>query len=86
MTMTKTIPAERLQGLDLHQGDTLHIVSLVDSAFLVEISRADDQSTPPRGKAGEWLLSARGSVKLSANETVDDARMSYYAGKYGLNA
>lgn len=86
MTMTKTIPADRLLGLDLHQGDTLHIVSLVDSAFLVEISRTDDQSTPPHGKVGEWLRSARGSVKLSANETVDDARMSYYDGKYDLNA
>jgi hypothetical protein len=37
-----------------------------------------------QGKASEWLRTATGSVHVAAGETADDARMSYYAGKYGL--
>lgn len=86
MTMTKIIPAERLEGLDVFQGDTLHIVSLVNSSFVVQIDRADVAGAPAKGKATEWLRSARGSVRLPQGESVDDARMSYYTEKYGLEA
>jgi hypothetical protein len=83
MTFTQRIPADRLSGLDIHAGDTLHVIALHSSAFVVQVNRAD-AAAPSRGKASEWLRSAKGSVRLNANETVDDARMDYYATKYGL--
>ncbi len=83
MTFTQRIPADRLADLDVHEGDTLHVIALLDSAFVVQISRAD-ASSPVAGKASEWLRSARGSVRLASGESVDDARMDYYAAKYGL--
>ena len=43
---------------------------------------AEDQ--PATGKASEWLLKAKGSVRAAAGETADDARMAYYAAKYGV--
>jgi hypothetical protein len=85
MTTTKTIPAERLRGLDVHQGDTLHILAVMDSAFLVQFSRNEPASSEPPGKASEWLRTAKGSVQLAPNESPDDARMGYYTAKYGLN-
>jgi hypothetical protein len=85
MTTIKTIPAERLSGLDVHEGDTLHILALKEAAFLVQISRTDTVQKTAPGKASEWARSARGSVRLEANETADDVRMDYYAAKYGLN-
>ena len=53
--------------------------------FLTASLRADmaRESTPALGSASDWLRSARGSVKLAAGESVDDARMGFYAGKYG---
>ena len=39
-----------------------------------------------RGKATEWLESARGSVILAPGETLDDLRMSYHGPKYGINS
>ncbi|MDB6005571.1 MAG: hypothetical protein JWR15_2558 [Prosthecobacter sp.] len=83
MTFTRSIPADRLSDFDVHAGDTLHVIALNSSAFLVQVTRADD-AEPPRGKASEWLRSAKGSVRLDADETVDDARMDYYAAKYSL--
>ena len=83
MTFTQRIPAERLLGLDVHEGDTLHVIAVLDSSFVVQVSRAEEPA-PVRGKASEWLESARGSVKLAPGETVDDVRMGYYASKYGI--
>jgi hypothetical protein len=83
MTFTQRIPAERLLGLDLQEGDTLHLLAVVDSAFVVQVSRAEEPAVA-RGKASEWLQSARGSVKLAPGETLDDLRMNYYASKYGV--
>ena len=37
-----------------------------------------------KGKASEWLRTAKGSVHAAAGELADDARMAYYAAKYGL--
>jgi hypothetical protein len=85
MTTIKSIPIERLSGLDVHEGDTLHILALKEAAFLIRISRMDAiQKTAP-GKASDWVRSAKGSVRLAANETADDVRMDYYAAKHGLN-
>lgn len=83
MTFTQRIPAERLSGFDVHEGDTLHVLAVLDSSFVMQVSRADD-APAIQGKASEWLQSARGSVRLEPGETVDDARMDYYASKYGL--
>ena len=85
MTTTKTIPAERLRGFDVHQGDTLHILAVMDSEILVQFSRNETASSEPSGKASEWLRTAKGSVRLAPDESTDDARMDYYTAKYGLN-
>ena len=83
MTFTQRIPADRLLGLDVHEGDTLHVVARLESSFVVQVSRADDLPSA-QGKVGEWLRSAKGSVRLNAGETVDEARMDYYAAKHGI--
>ena len=36
-----SIPAEKLSGLDVYEGDTLHILPLKETAFLFQISRID---------------------------------------------
>ena len=85
MTTIKSIPAERLSGLDVHEGDTLHILALKEEAFLIQISRTDAVQEASPGKASEWVRSARGSVRLEPNETADDVRMDYCTAKHGLN-
>ena len=50
--------------------------------FLTASLRAKMEPPVP-GRASDWLRSARGSVKLAAGESADDARMEFYAGKYG---
>ena len=84
MTFTQRIPVDRLCDLDVNEGDTLHVVVLLDSSLVVQVSRAD-KVVSSEGKASAWLRSAKGSVQLGVNETVDDARMVYYATKYGLS-
>lgn len=84
MTFTQRIPADRLLGLDVHEGDTLHVIALLSSSFVVEVTRPDG-SQAVHGKASEWLRSSKGSVKLNADESADDARMTYYTAKYGLS-
>ncbi len=84
MTFTRRIPADRFLDLDVREGDTLHMIALRGSSFLVRVSRTENTLLPERGKPSEWLRTAKGSVRLNAGETVDDARMDYYATKYGL--
>ena len=84
MTITKKIPADRWRGLDVHLGDSLQVIGVTESEFLVQISRADGPSATTVGRAGEWLRSARGSVQVAAGSSADDARMDFYAAKYGL--
>jgi len=84
VTFTQSIPTERLSDLDLHEGDTLQVIALLDYAIIVNVSRADD-GPPAAGKASEWLRSAKGSVQLAPGESVDDLRMDYYATKHGVN-
>jgi hypothetical protein len=82
--VTATIPAEQLRGLDLHQGDTLQVLSVGQTAFLVQISRSDPEPAPRPGAASAWVRSAKGVALLAEGESVDDARAAYYAQKYGL--
>ena len=83
MTYTQRIPAETLLGLDVHPGDTLHVVALIDSSFVVNVTRSDD-AAPAQGKASEWLKTSKGAVNLAAGESADDVRMDYYSKKYSL--
>lgn len=82
MTVTQRIPAERLLGFDLQEGDSLRVVA-VDPDFVFEVRRAE-KPAGATGKASEWLQTARGSVKLDSGETLDDVRMGYYGSKYGI--
>ena len=84
MTVTKTIPASALGGLELHSGDTLRVLSVLDSTLVVQVHRSGSDEPLPRGKASEWVQSAKGAVSMHSGETVDDVRMSYYAEKYDL--
>jgi hypothetical protein len=84
MTFTQRIPADRLSDFNVHEGDTLHVIALLDSSFLVQVSRADDGPPAPES-ASEWLRTAKGSVRLAPDESMDDLRMAYYADKYGVN-
>ncbi len=85
MTTIKTIPAEKLSGLDVHEGDTLHILAAKEAVFLVEISRTDTAGKLGPGKASAWLRSSRGSVRNETGKSADELRMDYYAAKHGLN-
>ena len=85
MTFTQSIPAKSLLGLDVHKGDTLHVIAVLESSFVVQVNRGDDVKASA-GKASDWLNSARGSVRLAPGETVEDARMEYYASKHGLES
>jgi hypothetical protein len=56
------------------------------ASMLAEDQRAGEGPVVERGKgkASEWLRAAKGAVRVAAGESADDARMSYYAAKYGL--
>ena len=69
---------------DDYEGDSLHVIAVTESEFLVQINRADGRPESTVGKATEWLRSARGSVRIAAGISADDARMDFYATKYGL--
>lgn len=84
MTFTHRIPAESLRGLDVHEGDTLHVMALLSSAYVVQVTRAGTEQ-PTRGKASDWLRTAKGSVHLAETESADVVRMDYYKTKYGLS-
>ena len=84
MTTTQTIPVSALRGLDLHAGDTLHVLAVVDSSFLVRVET--QEPTKREGAIAEWIRTARGSAKRASSETADDLRMAYYSEKYGLDA
>lgn len=85
MIFTQRILIERLPDLHFQKGDTLQVMEVENSAIVVQVKR-DEAPAPSQGKASEWLASARGSVRLSPGETVDDVRMGYYASKYGIDS
>ena len=83
MTLTKTIPAERLSGLDFHPGDTVHVISVNATEVLVKIDRHDGDGVASPGRASDWIRSARGSVRVEPGESAEDVRQNFYAVKYG---
>jgi hypothetical protein len=85
MTHTLRIPVETLQGLDVHEGDTLHVVALIGSSLVVNVTRMEASESPPtQGNASEWLKTSKGAVILAEGESVEDARLEYYTKKYSL--
>jgi hypothetical protein len=86
VTITQQIPVERFSGLALHEGDTLHVLSRLDSSFLVQIVRLRENAPSAGSSAAEWLHTGRGSVDLNAGEEVQDLRTSYYSEKYGFDS
>lgn len=85
MTITKEIAVDAVRPLGLHAGDSLHVLEEKAGVFLMQIMHA---APPPavvkRGSAGAWARAARGSARLAADETRDDARMAYYREKFGV--
>ena len=84
MTVTKTIPAETLSGLDVHQGDTLRILAIEEAGVVIRVDRFEPGAGVQAGSAALWLQTSKGSVHLSASESAEDVRDEYYARKYGV--
>jgi hypothetical protein len=84
MSATTSIQTDHLRRLEVHRGDTLRVLEVHEENILVEIHRAESVPPQPTGRASEWLRTAQGSVHLAPHESADDARMAYYAEKYGL--
>ena len=53
------------------------VVARLQATFLVQVTRADAAPLRQPGKASGWLSGAVGSVRLGADETVDQARMDH---------
>jgi hypothetical protein len=84
MTITREIPAEQIEILGLHQGDSLRVVADTGGTFLVQIETAAEfplQSV--RGSAAAWARQYSGASKPDPGETTDDARISHFRKKYG---
>lgn len=85
MTTTKEIAVDAVRPLGLHAGDSLHVLEEKAGVFLMQIMHAAPApQVGTRGSAGAWARAARGSAKLAADETRDDARMAYYQEKFGV--
>lgn len=86
MTTTKEITVEAVRSLELHAGDTLRVLEEKEGVFLMQILHAaSSPSVAKRGSAGAWARSARGTARLAADESRDDARMAYYREKFGVH-
>ena len=83
--VTQQVSVEQLAGLGLHEGDTLHVLSQLDSAFLVSIVHARRVELSTQSNAAEWLRTVRGSVHFDTGGEAMDLRMSYYPEKYAFN-
>ncbi len=79
--MTATIPIKALGTLNVHKGDTLLVLDVVDDSLLLTVNH--NASISRKGQARAWLKSARGIVELAPGESPDDLRIEYYAKKYG---
>ena len=79
-----TVPAGNLRGLNVQQGDTLRILSSEGEQIVMELQRAASTGELTSGSAKEWLQAARGSIRLEANESVDDVLREYHSKKYGM--
>lgn len=85
MTITKEIPSEQMRSLDLHQGDSLHVVAELGSTLLIQIVKAATQSEKSKkGLAGEWARKYAGAARGSGAETMEDVRMAHFRDKYGI--
>jgi hypothetical protein len=85
ITTTKEIAVDALRPLGLHAGDSLHVLEEKAGVFLMEIMHAAPvPHVAKRGSAGDWARAARGSARLAADETREDARLAYYQEKFGV--
>lgn len=84
MTMTGTIPAKLLSGLEIRSGDTLQVLAVTDLDVVVAVRRGDPVPAHRAGQASTWLRSAKGSIRLAPGESVDDARLAHLRRKHGL--
>jgi hypothetical protein len=85
MTITKEIPVEQFQSLDLHLGDSLRVVAEKGATFLIQIERAAERpANGKRGSAGAWAKKYAGVARLDQGQSTDDVRMDHYRRKYGV--
>ncbi len=83
MTITKEIPSEQMRSLDLHQGDSLHVVAEMGSTLLIQILKAASPPTKPnKGRAGDWARKYAGAAL--GPEPTEDVRMAHFQEKYGI--
>jgi hypothetical protein len=85
MTTIQRIPSDRLDGLDIQEGDTLRILSSDANETVVEIQRHESGSVLRSDALADWVRTARGSVKIGPAESDADVRMAYYTEKYNLD-
>lgn len=85
MTTTQAIAVDAVRPLGLHAGDSLHVLEEKEGFFLMQILHATSvPKVAKRGSAGAWAREARGTARLAAGESRDDARMAYYREKFGV--
>jgi len=86
-TAADSLPSEqkeellRFLAMRLRKERTLPKARIFSDEELTAMIAEDQQ---PTGKASEWLRTAKGSVRIGAGETANDARMAYYTAKYGV--
>lgn len=85
MSVTRTIlSAAAVRELDLHAGDSVHVLTGSQGSLIVQVRRSSEHAGPRPEKAVQWAQQARGSVRLEPGQTADDARRAYYTEKHGL--
>lgn len=84
--IAREVDIDQLRALDLHEGDTLRVVSEEGPKAVVHIERAAEEQPACSGESPirAWLQSARGAVQGSSEADIDAARMAYYSEKFGL--
>ena len=84
MTIRKSISADRLAELDVHEGDLLRVVSVTSERLLIELRRGEPEPVADPSRAAEWVKSARGIVDNPDNLSAEDLRSDHYSQKYQL--
>jgi len=68
MTITKGISTDQVRSLDLHQGDSLHVVAELGSRLVIQIVKATSPVQKfSTGKAGAWGRKYTGVGKVKAH-------------------
>ena len=86
-TAADSLPSEqkeellRFLAMRLRKERILSKARIYSDEELAAMLTEDQRGT---GTASEWLRTAKGSVRAAAGESVDDARLAYYAAKYGV--